>query len=69
MSLEGCRKTYVKRAQIGGQEDLFGRWHSLLSQIFYFLFPTNISLYHEECVYVRVCVCIHLSECLEILYE
>jgi len=57
-------RTYGMCAQNGTQKDFLGMRHLLLFQFFNFsIFTLSASLYCEEYVYV------HISDCIEIVFE
>ena len=52
------------RAQNGARKDFLGMCHSLLSHLFfYFLCPASVSILWRTCVYI------HISYCIEIVYD
>jgi len=62
---QGCI-TNSTRGQNGVRKDFLGTRHSLISQ-FVISFIRSASLYCEE--HVCVCVCVHISDCLRVVYE
>ena len=57
-----CQPTQGTRAESGTRKDFLGTRHSLLSQFLLFCL-TSVS------IALKICVYIHISDCVEIVYE